>query len=289
MSPIALIGSLGGSGTFSLQDGRLARLDPMAFDAMIRAVDQGLPIDLVRVRDRMETALAARALPIALAEGAITISAGQARLSNTVVRAQGADLLPSGSVNLADMTIDARLSLTGRAGAGGASTGRPEIVVMLKGPIAAPKRTIDVAALASWLALRAVEQQTKKLDALEGLGPPPGLPAGDPPAQPPPPVPPVAPIVTPAPPAATGPEPAKPAPGEAKSSNGPDEAAAAKAAVEPEKPAQQPRRVMSRSQAKAQKPKSQAEHAAPLDLRPGQRAQNGGVRLPLPLFDWRQP
>jgi large subunit ribosomal protein L24 len=42
----------------------------------------------------------------------------------------------------------------------------------LKGPIDAPKRSIDVAALSSWLALRAVEQQSKKLDVLEGREPP---------------------------------------------------------------------------------------------------------------------
>jgi hypothetical protein len=46
MSPVALAGSLGGSGTFTLE--------------------KGLPIDTVRVRDRT------------LAEGAITINAGQA-------------------------------------------------------------------------------------------------------------------------------------------------------------------------------------------------------------------
>jgi hypothetical protein len=51
----------------------------------------------------------------------------------------------------------------------------------LKGPINAPKRTIDAAALANWLALRAVEQQAKKLDALEGreASPPPAPPAVD--------------------------------------------------------------------------------------------------------------
>jgi hypothetical protein len=38
MSPIALIGSLEGSGT-SLENGRLARLDPKAFDAVMRVVD----------------------------------------------------------------------------------------------------------------------------------------------------------------------------------------------------------------------------------------------------------
>jgi AsmA-like protein len=179
MSPIALVGSLGGSGTFTLEKGRVVRLDPTAFDAVIRAVDQGLPIDATRVRDRMDAALASGVLTFALAEGALAINAGQARLSNTTVRARGADLAVSGSVNLADGAIDARLTLLGAAGTGTLANTRPEIAITLKGPSDNPKRNIDVAALATWLALRAVEQQSKKLDLLEGREP---APAPAPPA-----------------------------------------------------------------------------------------------------------
>jgi len=167
MSPFALIGSLGGSGSFMIENARLARLDPVAFDAVIRAVDQGLPIDAVRVRDKMESALAG-ALSVPLAEGTITIGAGQARLNNTMVRAQSADLAVAGSVDLADASVDARLTLFGAGGPAAPANTRPEVMVSLKGPIDNPKRSIEVAALASWLALRAVEQQSKKLDVLEG-------------------------------------------------------------------------------------------------------------------------
>jgi len=173
LSPIALIGSLGGGGTFTLENARLARLDPAAFAAVIRAVDQGLPIDTTRVRDRMDVALANGVLPVAMAEGTITVTAGQARLSNTTVRAANADLAVSGTLNLADAALDARLILFGPAGPDAPSNIRPEVMISLRGPFEAPKRTIDVAALASWLALRAVEQQSKKLDVLEGREPPP--------------------------------------------------------------------------------------------------------------------
>ena len=77
-SPVALIGSLQGGGTFTLQDGRIARLDPAAFDAIIRNVDQGLPIDAGRIRDRMELALGNGGLNVPLAEGEIAVAAGQA-------------------------------------------------------------------------------------------------------------------------------------------------------------------------------------------------------------------
>jgi large subunit ribosomal protein L24 len=171
MSAVALVGSLSGGGTFKLENARVVRLDPTAFDTVIRAVDQGLPIDAVRIRDRMDAALASGVLAVPLAEGTITIEAGQARLSGTTVRAQRADVAVSGGINLAEGALDARLTLSGAGGPGAPANTRPEVLVALKGPLDAPKRTVDVAALASWLALRAVEQQSKKLDVLEGREP----------------------------------------------------------------------------------------------------------------------
>jgi hypothetical protein len=134
-------------------------------------VDQGLPIDTTRIRDRMDAALASGVLTVALAEGAITVNAGQARLSDVTVRAQRADVAVSGSVNLADAALEGRLTLSGMGGTNAPANTRPEITIGLKGPVDTPKRSIDVAALSSWLALRAVEQQSKKLEALEGRAP----------------------------------------------------------------------------------------------------------------------
>jgi hypothetical protein len=38
---------------------------------------------------------------------------------------------------------------------------------LLKGPIATPRRTIDVSALTSWLTLQSVDRETRRLDAVE--------------------------------------------------------------------------------------------------------------------------
>src|SRR5262249_50699860 len=113
MSAVALMGSLAGNGTFKLESGRIVRLDPGAFETVTRAVDQGLPIDAVRIRDRMEAALASGVLTVPLAEGTITVEAGQARLGGVTVRAQRADLAVNGNVNLIDGALDARLTLMG--------------------------------------------------------------------------------------------------------------------------------------------------------------------------------
>ena len=82
-------------------------------------------------------------------------AAGQLRLANTAVHAQGTDLALTGRVDLAESAIDARLALIGPELAGAPDGTRPELGIVLKGPIEAPRRTLDVTAFVSWLALRA--------------------------------------------------------------------------------------------------------------------------------------
>ena len=164
-SPAAFIGSLAGTGSVALDDAQLAGLNPRVFDAVIRAVDLGIPTDTDRIRDFVATALENGRLPAARAEAAMTISAGQARLSKVITQTSGADLAATANINLADAMLDAVLTLTGTQVQGGGL--RPIISIALKGPLAAPSRTIDASALASWLALRAVEQQSQQLDTIE--------------------------------------------------------------------------------------------------------------------------
>jgi large subunit ribosomal protein L24 len=170
LSPIALIGSLHGTGKVTLSDAQFAGLDPRAFDTVTRAVDQGLPIDAVRVADVARKALDSGQLSVKHADGTIEISAGQLRLSNAVIESKDAELSLAGNLDLTDGTIDARLVLSGSSQAAGA---RPDIFMALRGPVAAPSRSIDVSALAGWLTLRAVENQAKQLRAIESVSPQP--------------------------------------------------------------------------------------------------------------------
>jgi large subunit ribosomal protein L24 len=167
LSPASLIGSLNGSGTITLEDAQISGLDPKAFNAAIRAVDQGLAVDAPRIRDIVATVLDGGRLAVPRLDAAVTINAGQARIAQTTVLGQGADLGLSASADLADASIDARLTLSGPTISDGSSSIRPEILVALKGPYAAPKRIVDVSALSGWLMLRSVERQSKQINAIE--------------------------------------------------------------------------------------------------------------------------
>jgi hypothetical protein len=170
-SPKALIGSLSGTGTLTLADARIAGLDPGAFAAAMRAVDQGLPLDGIRVREIVTPALDRGALSVRVAEAPFTVSGGQVRFGTLVAQAESADVTMSGVLDLAERTLESRIVLTDTAAT--TSAGRPEISMQLKGAVATPVRNVEVAALTGWLALRAVEQQSKKLEAIERGGVPP--------------------------------------------------------------------------------------------------------------------
>jgi large subunit ribosomal protein L24 len=170
LSPAALIGSLQGDGKFTLIGAQLAGLDPRAFDAVTRAVDQGLSLDAGRISNIVTQALDSGQLSIKRAEGNFAVSAGQVRLGSFNAESKDAELTANGNVDLTDGTLDARLLLSGSSEAAGA---RPDIFMALRGPLASPSRSIDLSALTGWLTLRAVENQAKRLKAIETAQPPP--------------------------------------------------------------------------------------------------------------------
>lgn len=183
LSPVALIGSLQGSGKVTLTKAQLAGLDPRAFDAVTRAVDQGLAVDPARISDVVRKGLDSGQFSVKQIDATLALSAGQFQLARTNASGDGADMTLSGNLDLTDGNVDARIVLSGSSEAAGA---RPDIYMSLRGPFASPTRGIDLSALTGWLTLRAVENQSKKLQSIERaarqdmLPGPPALPQASP-------------------------------------------------------------------------------------------------------------
>jgi hypothetical protein len=177
-SASALTGALSGSGTVTLESVGIAGLDPRAFEVAIRASDSGQATDDARLRQIVEPVLSSGALLVASAQIPFNIRDGRLRVGATTLDAGGASAIISGGFDIpADQAdIRATISLT----APGPATSRPEIQLFAAGSPDALHRTIDVAALSSWLAVRAIERETRRLDSIE-RGEPPVLPASIPP------------------------------------------------------------------------------------------------------------
>ncbi len=167
LSPIALIGALHGSGKLTLKNAAFAGLNPRAFDAVTDVVDAGLSVNGDEISNIMRKALESGQFAVKRAEGKLAANAGLVRLSDFAASSDDAELAISSTLDLTDSTLDARLVLSGSK-----ASGRPDIFMALKGPVTLPARTIDVSALTGWLTLRSVENQAKRLKALQHAPPP---------------------------------------------------------------------------------------------------------------------
>jgi len=167
----ALTGALSGSGTVTLESASVAGLDPRAFDAAIRASDGGQATDDVKLRQIVGQMLSAGALSVKSAQIPFNIRDGRIRVGATTLDAEGARAIVSGGYDIPADQADIRASLASTAV--GSATSRPEIQLFAAGPPDALDRTVDVAALSSWLAVRAIDRETRRLDAIERGEPPP--------------------------------------------------------------------------------------------------------------------
>jgi large subunit ribosomal protein L24 len=167
-SSAGLTSSLHGSATATLKDARFAGLDPAAFAAALQAAGQTSPVDMNKVQAAVNAALANGRVTVPAAKVTLPIAAGTINLNHVVLPADhDAELVLDGSLNLAAAAVDARLTLSQTPPPNALIAARPEVSVALKGPLGAPARRLDMAALVSWLTLRATELQTRRLEAIE--------------------------------------------------------------------------------------------------------------------------
>jgi large subunit ribosomal protein L24 len=176
-SASGLTGALSGSGTLTLESARVAGLDPRAFEAAIRASDNGQAVDDIRLRQIVEPALSAGALAVASAQIPFNIREGRLRVGATTLDAEGARAIVSGGYDIPADQADIRVVIASTTV--GAAASRPEIWLFAVGAPGALNRTVDVAALSSWLAVRAIDRETRRLDSIERGEAPPALPASN--------------------------------------------------------------------------------------------------------------
>jgi uncharacterized protein involved in outer membrane biogenesis len=178
-SASALMGAMSGNGTVTLEAAAISGLDPRAFEIAIHASDQGQATDDARLRQLVDPVLSAGALLVTSAQIPFTIRDGRLRVAATTLDGGGARAVISGGYDIpADQAdIRAAISLTTDE----SSTGRPEIQLFDVGSPDGLDRTVDVSALSSWLAVRAIDRETRRLDSIERGELPQAVPASIPP------------------------------------------------------------------------------------------------------------
>jgi large subunit ribosomal protein L24 len=169
-SASALVGALSGNGLISLERTRIPGLDPHVFDAAINASDGGQTSNDDKLRQVVLHSLSANPLPVASAQIPFNVRDGRLRVGATTLEGEGAQAIVSGGYDIAADQVDIRAGLASTSV--GSANNRPEVQMFVVGPPNAISRSVDVTALSSWLSVRAIDRETRRLDAIEhGMGP----------------------------------------------------------------------------------------------------------------------
>jgi uncharacterized protein involved in outer membrane biogenesis len=164
-SASALTGALSATGVVTLNSAAIAGLDSHAFDAAIRASDAGQVTDDTRLRQIVDPVLSGGSLSVASAQIPFTIRDGRLRIGATTLEAEGARVIVSGGYDIPADQVDIRASLASTEI--GSDKSRPEIQLFAVGSPDGLSRTLDVTSLSSWLAVRVIDRETRRLDQIE--------------------------------------------------------------------------------------------------------------------------
>lgn len=164
-SAAGLTGALSGAGVLTLTDARIAGLDTRAFEAALRAGNEGQATDDLKLKEIVAPVLAAGALTVPSAQIPFTIRDGRLRIESATLDSERARVAISGGYDLPADQADLRAIMSPINTR--PINGRPEIRIDLNGPPDGLAQTLDVASLSSWLAMRAIDRETHRLDQLE--------------------------------------------------------------------------------------------------------------------------
>ncbi|MCG6206853.1 AsmA family protein [Rhodopseudomonas sp. HC1] len=176
-SPSALSGALAGGGTLTLERAKIPGLDLKAFEVAMRAGESAQPVDDASLAKMIEPVLAAGPLMVDGVQMPISLADGRLRVSPTTLQAKGARAVISGGYDIPAGQADIRATLT-MTGTGPGLP--PEIRIFAAGPPERLTRNVDLSALSSWLTVKRIERETRKLQTLEQEARPPVLPAARP-------------------------------------------------------------------------------------------------------------
>ena len=153
--------TLTGTGSAALKGGAIRAFDPAAIDRIEPQVEAGLALDAPRIAEALSRDFGRADLKIARAVAPFTVSGGVVRVGGVTSESEGARLGGGLSFDLRRLWLDADLTLQPARPDG------PQVTVSFEGPLAKPVRRIDATSFTGWLSVRAVERETRRIDAME--------------------------------------------------------------------------------------------------------------------------
>ncbi|HVV94250.1 MAG TPA: AsmA-like C-terminal region-containing protein [Hyphomicrobiales bacterium] len=161
----AIVANLAGGGSATVTGARIPRLDPGAFARVAKAADAMDPIEPAQIAPLTEAELAKGGLDAGTLTSAFTIAGGTLR-ADVAADTVAATASAHASLALAPLTVAAAIRLAPATAPDGGDA-PPEIALRFDGPLAAPRRTLDVTPFTGYLTMRSVEREVKQVEVLE--------------------------------------------------------------------------------------------------------------------------
>lgn len=168
-SPFALASQLQGQGSFAVEGLEIDYNDPTALQYVMLATDRGLPPDQARLVQMLNVGLSKGPLRLARAEASVSVVDGVARTSTARLALGDQRFGLSGYLDIPALGFEATLEMqdVGNQGLPAA----PAAAVQWRGPLTAPERRFDITALTTAINMRALDRETKRLEAEYGRTP----------------------------------------------------------------------------------------------------------------------
>lgn len=166
-----MVNTLGGGGSLRLANGRVRRINPLAFGLILEAADkENVTLDDGTIRPLIENYLDAGVLDVSDAEASFTMTSGVARVANTSFNNKDMRSTMTASFDLPELTMKGTMALSVdpvRVDKTPVSGSTPEIAVLFQGPIKEPSRKLDLQPLLSYLTVRRFEQEVRRVEILQ--------------------------------------------------------------------------------------------------------------------------
>jgi hypothetical protein len=166
-SPFGLVSALAGNGRLDVRRAEVAGLSQgLLADFLTSAERESLPVTRDAVAQQFGRRLSG-SLALPPSQTPLSIAAGVMRAGPFRVTGQGEEITSSLAIDLKDFTLNARTGVVASQAPKGWSGPAPSAELMLRGPIQAPVREVDVSGLTSGLAAIAIQRETERIELLE--------------------------------------------------------------------------------------------------------------------------
>ncbi|MGH6926552.1 MAG: AsmA family protein [Propylenella sp.] len=164
-SVAGILATLSGSGSFSIDGGRLNALNPDALAAVMAAAEGDTEPDDNQARETFASLFGSGALAFGQAEGSFAIANGAVSIPTVSLAADKTKVLAEATVDLNAMTLKSGWKVSIEEGEG--EEAQPTVEMAFNGPMVRPARDIDLVPLLDLLRSRFLQIKLEELEELQ--------------------------------------------------------------------------------------------------------------------------